>query len=76
MGYRLTRRDDCWEWYEKVHDYAWEHFPDHEYGEWYGYLDRRGEVLAPLKGGKWKGCFHVPRGLYMCMRESEKLTES
>jgi len=21
-------------------------------------------VLLPLKGGKWKGCFHVPRGLY------------
>ena len=23
----------------------------------------QGEVLLPLKGGKWKGCFHVPRGL-------------
>ena len=34
------------------------------YPEWYGYLNRRGEVLLPLKGGKWKGCFHVPRGLY------------
>ena len=21
-------------------------------------------MLLPLKGGKWKGCFHVPRGLY------------
>jgi N-acyl-D-glucosamine 2-epimerase len=21
-------------------------------------------VLLPLKGGKWKGCFHVPRGMY------------
>ncbi len=73
MGYRLTGRQDCWTWYEKVHDYAWKHFPDPEYGEWYGYLNRRGEVLLPLKGGKWKGCFHVPRGLYLCMREFEKL---
>ena len=31
---------------------------------WKDYLNRRGEVLLPLKGGKWKGCFHVPRGLY------------
>ena len=37
---------------------------DPQYPEWFGYLNRRGEVLLPLKGGKWKGCFHVPRGLY------------
>jgi N-acylglucosamine 2-epimerase len=72
-GYRLTGRDACWSWYEKVNAYTWKHFPDPEFGEWYGYLNRRGEVLLPLKGGKWKGCFHVPRGLYLCMRELERL---
>ena len=72
-GYRLTGLNSCWEWFEKVHAYTWGHFPDPECGEWYGYLNRRGEVLLPLKGGKWKGCFHVPRGLYLCMRELEKL---
>jgi N-acylglucosamine 2-epimerase len=72
-GYRLTGRQECWSWYERVHKYTWAHFPDPKYGEWYGYLNRRGEVLLPLKGGKWKGCFHVPRGLYLCMRELEKL---
>jgi N-acylglucosamine 2-epimerase len=73
MGYRLTGRAECWDWFERVHDYTWSHFPDPEFGEWYGYLNRRGEVLLPLKGGKWKGCFHVPRGLYRCMRELERL---
>ena len=72
-GFRLTGRRECWTWYERVHAYAWGHYPDREFGEWYGYLNRRGEVLLPLKGGKWKGCFHVPRGLYLCMRELEKL---
>lgn len=72
-GYRLTAQPACWDWFEKVHAYTWKHFPDPAYGEWYGYLNRRGEVLLPLKGGKWKGCFHVPRGLYLCMREFEKL---
>jgi N-acylglucosamine 2-epimerase len=72
-GYRLTGREACWSWYERVRAYTWGHFPDPECGEWYGYLNRRGEVLLPLKGGKWKGCFHVPRGLYLCMRELEKL---
>lgn len=73
MGYRITGNKECWKWYKKVHDYTWKHFPDRHHGEWYGYLNRRGEVLMPLKGGKWKGCFHVPRGLFLCMREFEKL---
>jgi len=30
-------------------------------------------VLLPIKGGKWKGCFHVPRGLYRCWGELAKL---
>lgn len=68
MGYALTKRTDCWDWYHKVHTYTWERFPDLEYGEWFGYLNRRGEVLLPLKGGKWKGCFHVPRALYQCWK--------
>jgi N-acylglucosamine 2-epimerase len=62
-GYRLTGDQKCLDWFEKVDSYTWSHFPDPEHGEWFGYLDRRGEVLLPLKGGKWKGCFHVPRGL-------------
>jgi N-acylglucosamine 2-epimerase len=66
MGYKLTGRAECWDWYNQVHTYTWNHFPDPEYGEWFGYLNRRGEVLLPVKGGKWKGCFHVPRALYNC----------
>ncbi len=69
MGYRLTKREECWTWFEKVHDYTWRHFADKEYGEWWGYCDRRGDVLLNLKGGKWKGCFHVPRALYLCGQE-------
>jgi hypothetical protein len=68
MGYSLTGRAGCLDWFRRVHDYTWAHFPDPQYGEWFGYLNRRGEVLLPLKGGKWKGCFHVPRGLYRVWR--------
>ncbi|HWA85901.1 MAG TPA: AGE family epimerase/isomerase [Opitutus sp.] len=72
-GFRLTGNPACWSWFERVHDYAWRHFPDPQFGEWFGYLDRRGEVLLSLKGGKWKGCFHVPRALHLCWRELELL---
>ncbi|MEB3160872.1 MAG: AGE family epimerase/isomerase [Synechocystis sp.] len=65
-GYEFTGNSLCWQWFEKVHDYTWSHFADADYGEWFGYLNRRGEVLLNLKGGKWKGCFHVPRSLWLC----------
>ena len=72
-GYQLTGNEKCLEWFERVHDYVWTHFTDAEYPEWYGYLNRQGEVLLPLKGGKWKGCFHVPRGLFQCWQILETL---
>lgn len=72
-GYELTGNPQCLEWFKRVHDYTWSHFTDSEHPEWYGYLNRRGEVLLPLKGGKWKGCFHVPRGLFQCWQILEKL---
>ena len=67
-GYKLTGNKKCLEWFERVHNYVWTHFTDPDYPEWYGYLNRQGEVLLPLKGGKWKGCFHVPRGLFQCWK--------
>ncbi|MBB3703653.1 AGE family epimerase/isomerase [Alloprevotella rava] len=73
-GYQLTGNPKCLEWFERVHDYTWKHFADPDYPEWYGYLNRRGEVLLPLKGGKWKGCFHVPRGLFNCWKMLEELS--
>ena len=73
MGYALTGRRDCWKWFQKVHDYTWSHYPDRRYGEWFGYLNRQGEVLLPLKGGKWKGCFHIPRTLFRCWQELQSL---
>ena len=71
-GYRLTGNQECLDWFVKLHEYMWEHFKDKEYPEWFGYLNRRGEMLLPLKGGKWKGCFHVPRGLYQIWKLLEE----
>lgn len=72
-GYQLTGNAKCIEWFERVHNYVWTHFTDKEYPEWFGYLNRQGEVLLSLKGDKWKGCFHVPRGLFQCWQILEDL---
>jgi N-acylglucosamine 2-epimerase len=72
-GYELTGNPACLTWFEILHEYAWGHFKDAEYGEWFGYLNRRGEVLLPLKGGKWKGCFHIPRALFQVWNTLDKI---
>jgi N-acylglucosamine 2-epimerase len=72
-GYRLTGDSRCKDWFLKIHDYTWSHFRDTEYPEWYGYLTRQGEPLLTLKGGKWKGCFHVPRGLFQLWKTLEQI---
>lgn len=74
-GFTLTKSKDCLQWFEKIHKYTWEHFKDANYPEWFGYLNRQGEVLLSLKGGKWKGCFHVPRGLYQCWKTLEEINK-
>lgn len=74
-GYLFTGDERCWNWFEKLHDYTWSRFPDPQYGEWFGYLNRRGEVLLNLKGGKWKGCFHTPRFLKEGWKTLELINE-
>jgi N-acylglucosamine 2-epimerase len=54
------------QWLEKlnlIHDYSFNHFVDEEYGEWFGYCDRRGNLTHTSKGGSYKGFFHVPRAM-------------
>ena len=70
-GYRLTKKQECLDWFLKIHEYCWKHFKDPEYPEWYGYLNRRGEPFLTLKGGKWKGCFHVPICIYKIWQQLE-----
>ena len=72
-GYAYTKNDKCMTWFNKIHEYTWNHFKDMEYGEWFGYLNRRGEVLLDLKGGKWKGCFHIPRALYQVWKTFDSM---
>ena len=49
--------------HKQVSDWTWSHFPDPEYGEWYGYLHRDGTPAHRAKGNLFKGPFHIPRML-------------
>jgi N-acylglucosamine 2-epimerase len=63
LAYQLTGRKEFADWFDRLHEWTWARFPDPQYGEWFGYLDRYGKPSHFLKGGKWKGFFHLPRML-------------
>lgn len=60
---------------DRVAEWTFHHFPDPEFGEWFGYLDRRGAPALPLKGGSYKGFFHIPRALLFSLQTMEKLKQ-
>ncbi len=66
LAYQLTGDEKYARWHAMAHEWAYAHFPDREYGEWYGYLHRDGSVSTPLKGNMWKGFFHLPRMQWYC----------
>ena len=72
LAHTLTGEARFADWLHRVHEYTWSHFVDPEHGEWFGYLDREGRLTHTLKGSAYKGCFHVPRCLLMCVQEIER----
>jgi N-acylglucosamine 2-epimerase len=60
-AYWATKDEKYLERHKLISDWTYAHFPDKEYGEWYGYLHRDGTVAQPAKGNLYKGPFHIPR---------------
>ncbi|PEN14241.1 N-acylglucosamine 2-epimerase [Longibacter salinarum] len=68
LNYALFGDEEDWQAFKTVDTYTFDHFSDPEHGEWFGYLDREGRVTHRFKGAAYKGCFHVPRTLWLCER--------
>lgn len=75
MGYHLTGDLELLQWFEKIHDYTWQHFPDRIWGEWYKYLNREGKVNNRCKSNKWQNFFHLPRALYLVSKICKAIAE-
>lgn len=60
-AYKLTKDEKYLIRHKQASAWAYAHFPDNEFGEWYGYLHRDGTVAQPAKGNLFKGPFHIPR---------------
>ena len=73
LAWHLTGDESYLQKHAQVHDWAYKHFPDQEYGEWFGYLHRDGSVATELKGNMWKGPFHLPRMQWYCWQLLEEI---
>jgi N-acylglucosamine 2-epimerase len=68
QAYSITHDPDWLTRLDRIDRYAFGHFADPVHGEWFGYCERDGTVSNTLKGGPYKGFFHVPRALLFAIQ--------
>ncbi|MEJ2633015.1 MAG: AGE family epimerase/isomerase [Acidihalobacter sp.] len=61
-----TRSGDVryWDWYDRIWNYAWAHFVDHEYGAWYRILRRDNSKYSDEKSPAGKVDYHTMGACY------------
>lgn len=74
LAYEHTNDDSFLEWYWKVHDYSFSHFPT-PHGEWTQKLDRFGQPLEGTPSLPVKDPFHLPRALIYCLDVLDRLVD-
>ncbi len=62
-AYEVSGNEKYLEMHKMASDWMYDHLPDSEFGEWFGYLHRDGSVAQTAKGNIFKGPFHIPRML-------------
>jgi N-acylglucosamine 2-epimerase len=73
LAYEQSGDDWALEWFEKVHNYAFSHYPVPIYGEWTQKLDRQGKHFTQTVALPVKDPFHLPRSLIYCTAVLERL---
>ncbi len=73
LAYEKTGEDWCLEWYGRVHDYAFSHYPVRGHGEWRQRLDRQGRTMTETVALPVKDPFHLPRALLLCIEVLDRL---
>jgi N-acylglucosamine 2-epimerase len=67
LAHRLTGQNWCEEWYQRVHEWAFAHFPM-PCGEWWQRLDRQGRQVEDLIALPVKDPFHLPRAVIFILQ--------
>jgi len=54
-----TQNADYWDWYNRIWQYAYKHFVDHQYGAWFRILSRDNQKLETTKSPVGKTDYHT-----------------
>ncbi|MFN2227804.1 MAG: sulfatase-like hydrolase/transferase [Anaerolineae bacterium] len=73
LAYEETGAQWCLDWYARVHDYAFGHYPAPGHGEWRQKLDRYGKPITETVALPVKDPFHLPRALLLGIEALELL---
>jgi N-acylglucosamine 2-epimerase len=76
LAYSMTNDDKYLNWFKKIENYFYSHFPDREYGEIFKYLRRDGTPSSTLKATRWAGMFHHPRMLFNLIKLMREMQEN
>ena len=63
-----TGEAQWWDWYERIWNYAWRWFVDHEHGAWYRILDRENRKYGDEKSPAGKTDYHTMGACYEVLR--------
>ncbi len=73
LAYQITGEAWYLDWFERVHNYAFSHYPVPGYGEWTQKLNRQGNAFTETVALPVKDPFHLPRALIYCIQVLERL---
>jgi N-acylglucosamine 2-epimerase len=68
LAHATTGESWCAEWYQRVHEWSFEHFSMPQTGEWRQRLDRRGDPLDSFIALPVKDPFHLPRAVILSIQ--------
>ena len=57
-----------WQWYDRLWNYSWRHFVDHQHGAWYRILSRDNRKLSDEKSPAGKVDYHTMGACYEVMK--------
>ncbi len=73
LAYEQTGDRDFLNWYDRIHQYSFEHFPVAEHGEWTQNLGRDGKPITDTVCLPVKDPFHLPRALIYCVEVLDRI---
>jgi len=73
LAYSISKEQWCLDWFERVHEYSFSHYPVPQYGEWIQNLNRQGKPMEGTIALPVKDPFHLARALIYSVGVLEQL---